>query len=373
MDSLDKSKKLHLFNPENDVCLGIGNRSYNMPHMVRELHVSGAALPLWWSDEGDMVYAPEVSRKWLDGIKSQFPVYGNLYTVGNNVKNYSGEPWGWSYDARKQLSITGCEVISDDKIEKIRNLSHRRTSIAILEKIKEASIMLLPPLPQELYSVEEALEVCDAYPVTYFKAPWSSSGRGVMEVSAMTVKDESRIASIIKKQGSVIAEKGLVKKQDFAMLFNAFEGRIKFVGYSVFFNDHGNAYGGNLLGSNDYLKQMLIDDGASSSQLTAIELHLTKILEDIIGDAYNGYLGVDMLLDADNNIMPCVELNLRMTMGVVARLFHDRYMDTDRCGTYSVTPVAQSISSPVIKNGKLTGGELSLAPGETFSFIVKVL
>ena len=372
MECSTKKRKLHLFNPENDVCLGLGDKSYNMPRMVHDLHVAGAALPLWWCGDGDMVYAPEVSGEWMEKIKSQFPVNGSLWNKERGAEGYAGAPWGWSHDAKRQLKETGCDVIDDNRIEKIRQLSHRRTSINILEKLNEASVLPLPPLPKEIFTVEEARHIAASYPVTYFKAPWSSSGRGVMAVDAMTPKDESRISSIIKKQGSIIAEKGLVKKRDFAMLFLADAGKVTFIGYSVFFNERGTAYVGNVLGSNEYLKEVLIADGASPRQLAVVESMLPQVLENVIGESYDGYFGVDMLLDAYNNVMPCIELNLRMTMGVVARLFHDRYMNSDSRGTYRVAPSASSICCPVVSNGKLVGGELALTPGGAFSFVVKV-
>lgn len=372
MKSVIKNRKLHLFNPENDVCLGLGNKFYNMPNMVRRLHDSGGALPLWWADSDDMVYAPGVAEEWLDSVKSQFPVGAQLLDGNSKVEGYTGMPWGWSHDAKKQLIPTGCDVISDDSIERIRMLSHRRTSITILERLKSSGVFIPAPLPEEVFSIEDACVVADSYPLTYFKAPWSSSGRGVMGVVTLTPKDKSRIISIIEKQGSILVEKGFAKKRDFAMLFHSNRGKVSFMGYSVFFNERGTAYGGNIIGSNEYLKGILVHDGASSVMLDAIESELTGVLEDVVGESYSGYFGVDMLLDADNNVMPCIELNLRMTMGVVARIFHDRYMRKDSYGRYTVAPSSPTISAPVIREGKLVGGELSLTPAGAFSFVVKV-
>ncbi len=367
-----KNRKLHLFNPENDVCLGLGNKSYNMPHMVRQLHESGAVLPLWWADADDKVYAPGVSKEWLDAMKSKLPLEAQLLDGNNGAVGYAGMPWGWSHDAKKQLISTGCDVISDDRIERIRMLSHRRTSIVILEKLRDVCVSVPAPLPKEVFTVEEASGIVASYPLAYFKAPWSSSGRGVIAVNEMTEKDKLRIASIIEKQGSIIAEKGLDKKRDFAMLLHADGGTVTFMGYSVFFNERGTAYGGNIVGSNKYLKEILINEGASRAELDAIEQELPLVLEEIIGESYSGYFGVDMLLDEDNHIMPCIELNLRMTMGVVARIFHDRYMESNVHGVYTVTRGNVNMCAPVVRNGKLIGGDLALTPEGEFSFVVKV-
>lgn len=59
----------------------------------------------------------------------------------------------------------------------------------------------------------------------------------------------------------------------------------------------------------------------------------------MIGTDYAGYLGVDMMIcrEGENFLVhPCVEINLRMNMGVVARLFYDRYVAFPACGRYVV-------------------------------------
>lgn len=42
------------------------------------------------------------------------------------------------------------------------------------------------------------------------------------------------------------------------------------------------------------------------------------ILQSMIAPRYSGPVGIDMLATADGHINPCVEINLRMTMGMVA-------------------------------------------------------
>lgn len=54
---------------------------------------------------------------------------------------------------------------------------------------------------------------------------------------------------------------------------------------------------------------------------------LENILPRIIGTTYRGWLGVDMMtymIGGIEKIMPCVELNLRMTMGIAAMKIHEK-------------------------------------------------
>jgi hypothetical protein len=94
---------------------------------------------------------------------------------------------------------------------------------------------------------------------------------------------------------------------------------------------------------------------------------------------YTGYLGVDMMIcrftDAPHyRIHPCVEINLRMNMGMTARLFYNRYMQTGARGMFQVNyflSPAQLLEKhlylsqkhpPRMVDGKLIAGYLSLVP-----------
>ena len=66
---------------------------------------------------------------------------------------------------------------------------------------------------------------------------------------------------------------------------------------------------------------------------------LAMELEACLGDAYRGYLGVDMMIvrtAVGYAVHPCVEVNLRMNMGVVSRLFFDRYVCREAVGRYVI-------------------------------------
>ena len=64
----------------------------------------------------------------------------------------------------------------------------------------------------------------------------------------------------------------------------------------------------------------------SRDTLIAIRENLTAILTDTLVGHYEGFLGVDqMICQADSPIfIPVSEINLRMTMGLIARNQYDR-------------------------------------------------
>lgn len=97
------------------------------------------------------------------------------------------------------------------------------------------------------------------------------------------------------------------------------------------------------------------------------------------GDIYTGYLGVDMLVyrrKADNNfaIHPCIEVNLRYTMGMVALRISQKYLAPKARGDMRITYTSKAGEAyehhcfmkkayPLtMKDGKIKEGYISLCP-----------
>ena len=102
-------------------------------------------------------------------------------------------------------------------------------------------------------------------------------------------------------------------------------GKVSFAGYSFFETDVRGAYTGNLLASNEAIEQRLTEF-VNAADLHLLRNQLEIKLSQLIGEKYNGYLGVDMMIcrfpeQPVFRIHPCVEVNLRMNMRNVMRLF----------------------------------------------------
>jgi hypothetical protein len=92
---------------------------------------------------------------------------------------------------------------------------------------------------------------------------------------------------------------------------------------------------------------------------------------------YEGYLGVDMLLYKENDqlkLNPMVEINLRMTMGLVARKFFDRFVARSSIGVFKIKHFKDGndlqtyhqemqLKYPLqLENNRISSGYLSLCP-----------
>ena len=128
------------------------------------------------------------------------------------------------------------------------------------------------------------------------------------------------------------------KVKDFAMEFQVTDEGVRFAGYSLFEADARGIYKENLLASDEAIGTMLAEY-VSDELLHRLQQVLSVELEACLGDAYRGYLGVDMMVvrkAGSYAVHPCVEVNLRMNMGVVSRLFFDRYVCREAVGRYVI-------------------------------------
>ena len=97
--------------------------------------------------------------------------------------------------------------------------------------------------------------------------------------------------------------------------------RVRFEGASVFATLPSGAYAGNIVDSGDRLRELIPVD--ISAAIAGAEKYLTEA----VAPYYRGYMGIDMLAYREGGRLmldPCVELNLRMTMGVAAMLLARR-------------------------------------------------
>ena len=112
------------------------------------------------------------------------------------------------------------------------------------------------------------------------------------------------------------------------MLFECHHEGIDFIGYSLFESRNG-AYSKNILASNEEIED-IIARYIPRDTLIAVREELTSILADTLAGHYEGFLGVDqMICQTDSpTFIPVSEINLRMTMGLIARNQYDHHSKT---------------------------------------------
>ena len=343
--------KIWYFNPENDLALANGGLNYTAPPRAAQLRHDLRLLPAWLASPGDRVLCNDVTdRDWLlqQGLGVDIITPAELPSL--SVAEFV--PWGWSRATRRTLQRLGAPehlLPSAERIEAVHRLAHRRTSIAMHRLLQHLMGPDLCPTPVELFTLDAVKDWAAKHPGCYLKLPWSGSGQGVYRVLDM---NDAHLWQWchggLRRQGSILCEQGLERIQDFATEWLCREGTARLVGFSVFENDFHHQYAGGIVDSHQALHSriaMLYPDIDKAVDA------LSQAIEQLIAPDYDGHLGVDMMLyhhpDGHIALNPCVEVNLRCTMGLVCSALGDRH---GLRGTYRITaaphPTGRSLTPP---------------------------
>lgn len=424
---------MYLFNPENDLALANFTPNYTPPASAIRMAEELVVLPIWYagadaasvgkdgtvsgrstaidaettvwnivtaagstgtaeSSDTKVIAAGELNRSFLEAVKKVLPVQTSLVSFSEialypHLKIF---PWGWNPALRRKLISSGVsqEILpSPEELVRLRGYSNRQHAVEILRELQVEEDGFCGEShfftdTEELYAWLEALPGNKV-----LKMPLSGSGKGLIWIlGGITDKQRDWCRRVVREQGGVVAEPVLTKVQDFAMEFYLHEGTVRFAGYSMFSAAASGAYMGNELLSDTRIEKKL-------SKFVPVEL-LRRLRNSLVKKLssrfplYTGYAGVDMMVCETPGgycLQPCVEINMRMNMGMVAHIFHDRYMYPDAEGKLVVDYFKKPESallfhekmqreSPLkVENGKILSGYLSLTPvTKTTSYIASV-
>ena len=287
--------RLLVFNPENDMALASGLSGYTAPEAIERYSRSQWMLPRLWAGEDDLVW------DWKQDLSDK-----NITEV---------VPWGWSKALVYRLSKAGVRrelMPSDERLERLRTLSSRVFTCKLQRELGlDAAVCT---------SWEEVASFERRVGPAVMKAPWSSSGKGLMMVSSPTAR--GWMQNTVAREGAVVCERWMDRVQDFALEFTVEEsGAVQYEGLSVFRTSPSGRYVAHDFVTPEEQHAALMQ-WASEEEVQRWRKWWQKRLEedDIRAFSYIGPMGVDMLVGADGKINPCVELNWRMTMGHVALL-----------------------------------------------------
>ncbi|WP_286438104.1 hypothetical protein, partial [Bacteroides acidifaciens] len=341
-------KALYIFNPEHDLALASGEANYMAPASARRMASELALLPMWYAEEGSAVLAPSAYN--LDYVKKIQELLGlsvDLITEPELAieQDLDIRPWGWDVALRKRLSVLGVDEVllpSMGQLNDLREYSHRSKAVALLPELQLNEYFCgesyYLKTPEEWKRFVEGRKEC------LLKAPLSGSGKGLNWCKGIfTPFISGWCTRVAASQGGVIAEPIYNKVEDFAMEFYSDgAGELTFVGYSLFHTGKSGMYEGNRLLSNGAIRKQLAQY-VPLEALMDLENCLKYRLSALVGTVYKGYLGVDMMICRfpENEkpvfrIHPCVEINLRMNMGVIARFLHDRYVRPGSTGRFVI-------------------------------------
>ena len=376
---------LYIFNPDHDLAIADFSPYYTPPASIVKMQGDLATLPLWYTSGAVVVADGEGCLDFYENAKNILPIKSTLIS-SDDVVNYSGTdivPWGWNPLLRHKLLKLGVlenRLPSTQYLEKLKRYSNRLHAVEILKNLRGENDEFTG---ESCYftNLDDVLKYLNSIPGNkVLKMPVSGSGRGLIWIlGEITDKQTDWCRRVIKKQGGVVAEPVFDKVLDFALEFKINSGDIEFVGYSLFNTASSGAYSGNYLMSDVAIEQRL-----SSYIPISLLHHMRELVQQNLSGRffdYNGYVGVDMMICRDINesgveykFHPCVEINLRMNMGIVSQIIYNTFIDAGSEGRYSVEFFKKDASALafhekmqrekplIIDNGKIVSGYLALTP-----------
>jgi hypothetical protein len=373
-----------------------GAAYYTPPAQVRSLAKDLALLPAWYAEAGDYVFTEETTPPCFFQslpVEVRPPVIPvtreEISDPRITLPKMEAAPWGLSPQSVHLFTDWKARFGRDIDVpvwkEEYLSLASRRTAADCLADIQNRLPEESFPLPPVFFSeIEEIRAYMRQYPAQYvLKTPYSSSGRGLIWLRENTINDSDAawIKGALKKQGSISMEQVLDKQSDFALEFYSDgRGQVHYEGLSLFHANGKGAYKGNVLQSQNRLWEQL-QTLINRDTLLRIQEASTRAVQSLYAHRYTGYLGVDMLIyrakDGAFAIHPCVEINLRHTMGLVAIRLFEKYFDHDATALFRILYAAspqhaceqhhlmEKTNPLTFKNGKIEKGYLSLCPVTT--------
>ena len=389
-------KRFAVFNPEHDLALANGDAHYLAPRNIREMAHDLAPL---------MDYL-----EW-------------------------DTPWGWDAAIVSHLHKSGIprqELPTDAMLAALRTRSERITAHHLLQQM----LPLSAHLTGESYvcrSLDDIESCATQYRHLLLKAPLSGSGKGLrhlnlnddknkndnvddndnhpscrrstLMLTSSLKKIERWADALIRRHGYLTAEPYYDKVQDFAMEFFVAYGQCHFIGYSLFTTDNHGRYDSNLLLSDADIEARLseyIPRSVLHDVRYFVEAHVDLIVPaEWDTSRFPLTFGIDMMIvnltgqqptadgqqstHPDGNsqlrthnsqfkLHPCVEINLRMNMGIIAHEVRRLFLAPGSQGQYRIAIFADNAALmsfheeqrsryPVeYVDGRLVRGYLPLTP-----------
>ncbi len=322
------------------MALAANSLSYFPPRHIQQMEEDLALLPLWWAEEGDCVLTPAnvVYRVEADGtlsLQEDTSVLARLCADAEGSSPFN--IWGWSLALRHRLLHLGIPesyLPSKELISEYRNLSSRAFAAEYIHQLfddagREGWSSRLVGRGMKVLNCFTELGKADTSFI--FKTLWSSSGRGVFVYTPDTPFNADRVTSAIRNQGGILVDDFYEDKLlDFALEFETTDAGTHFLGYSVFEASTSGSYGGNIVAAQSRLRERILSTGIGAELLDKVIDYTTRTLGSLLADSYRGVFGVDMLIcrhEGGIALHPCIEINLRRNMGILAIDVYQRLGD----------------------------------------------
>ena len=359
-----------------------------------------AVLPVYFARENDIVAVEALPHDHFTASLSEVLDYQVDYRTLADIEAVELpkltflHPWGWSPSSHLALAPlkSYCdETFQSHPVAQWSDVHYEIYGKGVVVDVLPRILERLAPyqinfVPKRCTSIEE-IEHEAALRSVVVKAPWSGAGKGVRFMhSELTRFEREWSKGVLKQQGFVTVATLLEKVHDFAMQFYIHpDGKIEYLGISLFFTNEHGAYVGNHVMSQPELYTSLksyLDDTVASetfdAEFATIRDTYLAILPELIGRNYCVYFGIDMMLigvaDRSIRIHPMVEINLRCNMGILSSEIYNRIVHPKAKGRMIIdhAPSAEVLHTKleelkqeyptIIGEGKVQSGFFALTP-----------
>lgn len=327
-------KALFVFHPGYEESFSVAQPNHFTPSLlVRQMRADLALLPYWlplggWQ-EGDAIHCPTPVR-W-EGTTMPIDDTPICSLFPSSDEAYQLVAWGESAELLPLQHLLSQPLRS---IEEMKALCHRRNTLAVLEALAALNPQRYSgnaTLCQEVATLQELDLLLASSQRRVVKSPFSSSGRGVFFLSNALPQHHYLRASLqglLQKQGSLLVEPWLNRVADYGLEFyKSASGEVTFMGLSIFETESGQ-YAGNLITSPCESRELFKQSGGGLPK-EALIWDLQKVLASLpVLMYYVGYIGVDTILyktSSGFHLHPCIEVNIRPTMGHLALSLSERF------------------------------------------------
>ena len=293
---------VHFFNPGYEASILRGVEHYTPPKMVRRLREDLQVLPIYYTGEGEKVL---ITRRLPDEL--EHPRLMVHLPAGAELM-----PWGWA----PELSGLFPAIDMPYSSAEMAYLASRERGVELWHKVYKSSPKSFQYTPPR--KVVPSLTLSPGRWV--LKEDYTSSGRGIEMLDSKSVD----IAELLKAKRVQAPPRSLFIEPYYEIVYElGFEyrrqsGRVTYLGYHRAITEKAQ-YVGSYLGKEDLGVE--IEEYAELVRQALDEMSLYN---------YEGIIGVDTALyrgeDGVMHFVPCLEVNIRPTMGFVALCLNQRYL-----------------------------------------------
>ena len=400
--------RITVFNPEHDMALANGDRHFIAPRNIREMArdlaplldiVSGDGITVWGWDHAIKTH---LRRMGIDA--AMLPTDAALTALRTCSERKAAHHLLRAFHADHPHGPYTGESLIAHNIEDIAAYVTRHGHIILKDPLSSSGKGLRHVKEHQETHLNPPCEGGLEAPRCQHPLPCREGWGGSISSCAN---------ALIKRHGYLTAEPFYDKVQDFAMEFCIRDEQCHFIGYSLFNTNHHGRYESNLLMADEEIEnrlaQYIPSPALHAVRDWVIAHHHTIIPAEWDTTRHPLYFGIDMMVvnfqfstlkvcaseqessllelfqraqpklnnavvNSQFRIHPCVEINLRLNMGIIAHEVRRKLLAPGTEGTFHVTAfpseeAAQQFHQehttkypPVYREGKMVSGYHPLTP-----------